>query len=123
MSFLIDTDICSAHLKQRGGLTHRFIQHMGRLHVSAVTVGELFTWVSRKRTAATRAADLQLLLSDVVVLDVDLRIGRRFGQVRASLLDAGQAAPEMDLLIAATALEHGSFSSHTTWPTTPISLV
>ncbi|MEX2025890.1 MAG: type II toxin-antitoxin system VapC family toxin [Pirellulaceae bacterium] len=107
MSFLLDTDICSAHLKQRPGLTHRFIQHMGRLHISAITLGELSTWVSRKNASPKRLAMLQMFLSDVVVLDVDFRVAKRFGQLRAVLLDTGQPTPEMDLLIAATALEHG----------------
>ncbi|MFO0818415.1 MAG: hypothetical protein U1A77_10770 [Pirellulales bacterium] len=44
MSFLLDTDICSAHIKQRGGLTHRLVQYAGRLHVSVIAVGELYTW-------------------------------------------------------------------------------
>jgi len=32
--------------------------------------------------------------------------GRKFGEVRAGLLDAGLTTPEMDLFIAATALAH-----------------
>jgi hypothetical protein len=30
---LLDTNICSAHLKRPAGLMHRFIQHSGRLHI------------------------------------------------------------------------------------------
>lgn len=88
-------------------MTHRFIQHMGRLHISAITLGELSTWASRKNASPKRLAMLQVLLSDLVVLDVDAQVARRFGQLRAALLDAGQPTAEMDLLIAATALEHG----------------
>ena len=29
MSFLLDTNICSAHLKRPAGLMHRFVQHSG----------------------------------------------------------------------------------------------
>ena len=54
MSFLVDTDICSAHLKQRGALTHKFLQHMGNLHVSAITVGELYTWALRAKAPPRR---------------------------------------------------------------------
>jgi predicted nucleic acid-binding protein len=46
------------------------------------------------------------LLSDVTVLDVTLDVGRKFGEVRARLLDAGLATPAMDLFIAATAPAH-----------------
>jgi hypothetical protein len=31
MSFLLDSDICSAHLRRPGALFHRFMQHSGRL--------------------------------------------------------------------------------------------
>ena len=33
-------------------------------------------------------------------------VARKFGEVRAGLLDAGQPVPELDLLIASTALVH-----------------
>jgi predicted nucleic acid-binding protein len=45
-------------------------------------------------------------LADVVILDVTPDVARRYGEVQAGLLDAGQPAPEMDLLIGATALVH-----------------
>src|SRR5438477_115060 len=106
MSFLLDTDICSAHLKQRGGLTHRFIQHMGHLHVPTVVVGELYSWVLRSRAAPRRLHDLVDLLNDLVVLDLTETIAKRFGEIRAEQLDQGRSPPEIDLFIAATALLH-----------------
>lgn len=89
MSFLLDTDTCAAHLKQRGNLTHKFLQYMGRLHVSVITVGELYTWALRAKAAPQRLQNLQDLLADVVVLDATEEIARKFGEVRAALLDAG----------------------------------
>lgn len=106
MSFLLDTDICSAHLKQKGNLTHKFLQHMGRLNVSVITVGELYTWALRAKGTPQRVRSLLDLLNDVQVLDVTEPVARKFGDVRASLLDAGKSAPDMDLMIAATALVH-----------------
>ena len=107
MSFLIDTDTCSAHLKLKGAVTNRFLQYTGRLHVSVITVGELFTWTLRANASPRRLQSLLDLLDDVTVLDVSQEIARKFGELRAGLLDAGQSTPEMDLLIAATALVHG----------------
>ena len=46
------------------------------------------------------------LLNDLQVLDVTEPVARKFGEVRAALLDAGQPLPEMDLLIASTAIVH-----------------
>lgn len=106
MSFLLDTDICSAHLKGRGSLTHKFLQHMGNLHVSAITVGELYTWSSRATAPPQRLRGLLDFLKDMKFLDVTEAVARKFGEVRATLLDAGKPMPEMDLMIAATALSN-----------------
>lgn len=106
MSFLIDTDTCSAHFKQKGRVTTRFLQHTGQLHVSAVTVGELYTWALRGNAPPQRLQVLLDLLGDVTVLDVTEEVAREFGGIRAGLFDAGTPAPELDLLIAATALSH-----------------
>ncbi len=106
MSFLVDTDICSAHLRQNGLVTNRFLQYTGRLHISAVTVGELFTWALRANAPPQRLQALLDLLNDVIVLGVTEQVGRKFGELRAALFDVGRPVPEMDLLIAATALVH-----------------
>ena len=54
-----------------------------------------------------RLQNLLDLLNDVQVLEATEEIARKFGEVRASLFDSGTSVPEMDLFIAATALEHG----------------
>jgi tRNA(fMet)-specific endonuclease VapC len=106
VSFLVDTDICSAHLKDVGRVTSRFLQYTGRVHVSVVTVAELFSWASRANASPRRLQGLLAFLSDVTVLDVDVDIARKFGEVQAGFLDQGQVVPGMDLLIASTALVH-----------------
>jgi predicted nucleic acid-binding protein len=104
MSFLLDTDICSAHLKRKGNLAHRLVQHMGRIHVSVITVGELYTWALRAKASPQRLSSLEDFLTDVQVLELTGLVARKFGEVRAAMLDVGTPAPEMDLMIAATAL-------------------
>lgn len=42
MSFLLDTDICSAHLKRPSGLMHRFVQHSGGLYIPTIVLGGTF---------------------------------------------------------------------------------
>ncbi len=107
MSFLLDTDTSSAYMKGRPEVVNRVIQHGGRLSVSTVTVGELFTWALRARASPRRLPDLLAFFRIVDILDVDRDVARKFGEIRAGLLDSGRRAPEMDLLIAATALVHG----------------
>lgn len=106
VSFLLDTDICSAYMKGNHQVWQRFMQYSGRLHVSPVTVGELYTWALRAKAPPKRLQTLLDLLNDVIILDVTADVARTFGELRAGLLDAGQPTPDMDLLIAATALFH-----------------
>jgi tRNA(fMet)-specific endonuclease VapC len=107
MSFLIDTDICSTHLKSGGNLSSRFIQYSGRLHLSVITLGELYTWALRKNAPTKHLESIMAYLSDVSILDVNHEIAQTFGTIRAQLFDQGIVVPGMDIMIAATALVHG----------------
>jgi tRNA(fMet)-specific endonuclease VapC len=107
MSFLLDTDICSARLRSNPRLHSRFIQYGGQLHASTITLGELFTWAKRANAPSQRLLGVFDLCTEVRIINVDQAVAERFGHIRAALFDAGLPAPEMDLMIAATALEHG----------------
>ena len=107
MSFLLDTDTCSAHLKRPAGLSHRFIQHSGRLHLPAIGLGELYTWAyHRSNPAPVIQAIENNLLPTVTVLDFDSDAAKQFGQLRGQLLRQGISVSRMDLMIAAIALVH-----------------
>ena len=106
MSFLIDTDTCSAHLKQKSPISNRFLQYTGGIHVSTVTLAELFAWAMRATAPPKRLEGVRELLDDVKVLDVTGEVAEAYGRLQAGLLDIGRPAPGMDLLIAATALVH-----------------
>ena len=106
MSFLVDTDICSAYLRGEPALFNRFLQFAGNLHVSAIVVGELFTWAFRQAAPAKRIYAIESFLDDVRILDYDRQIATRFGQLHAHLLDNGKPKGFADLSIAATALTH-----------------
>ena len=107
MSFLLDTNICSAHLKNVAIVTSRLLQYTGRLHISTITLGELYAWALRAKAPPRRMQSLLDLLNDLTVLDVDVDVARRFGEVQANLLDTGLRPPGLDLVIASTALVHG----------------
>jgi predicted nucleic acid-binding protein len=90
-----------------GALIHRFVQYSGRLHISTITLAELYTWALRAKAPPRRLQGILDLLNDVAVLDATPDVARKFGEVQAALLDKGERAPRMDLLIGATALVHG----------------
>ena len=107
MSLLLDTDTCSAYLKHRSRMQHRFVQHSGRLHISSIVLGELYTWAFRRASSvpALQAIRSELLLQ-VTVIHFDEHCAEEFGRERAGLLDRGMSVPTADLMIAATALAH-----------------
>ncbi len=107
MSFLLDTDTCSAHLKRPAGLTSRMVQHAGRLHVSILTVGELLTWAGRRDAPLRRQEGIGEFLGEVETIPVGEKVAKVFADLRARQLDAGRLTPSIDLWIAATAIAHG----------------
>jgi len=106
MSFLLDTDICSAYLKNHPAVVGKVMLHYGGLSVSVVTVGELLTWALRAGAPARRRQGVADLLKAAAVLDVTLPVAEKFGETRADLLDRGLPVGELDLLNAAVALVH-----------------
>jgi tRNA(fMet)-specific endonuclease VapC len=82
MSFLLDTDTCSEHMKRPAGLAHRFIQHTGRLSISTLVLGELYDWAYVRVDPAPRLRQISDLLADVVVVDFDSACAEQFGQFR-----------------------------------------
>lgn len=108
MSFLLDTNICSAHLKRPSGLIHRFVQHGGSLHISTIVLGELYTWAYRRDDPKLLLSLIENdLLPEMTVLDFDKACASRFGELQSELLRHGNAVNPVDLMIAAVALAHG----------------
>jgi predicted nucleic acid-binding protein len=93
VSFLLDSDTSSAYLKGNRKVHGRVIQYGGQLHVSTVTMGELFAWALRARASPRRLLDLSDFPKDVTILDVDGAVARRYGEVQAAPLDVGRPAP------------------------------
>ncbi|MFO0976497.1 MAG: type II toxin-antitoxin system VapC family toxin [Planctomycetaceae bacterium] len=105
MSFLLDTNICSAHLKHPGAVAHRMLQYSGRLHTSTIVLGELLAWAYRRPNPEVLLDKIQLeLLSDIIVLDYDIACAERFGQLRGTLLQQGISVSTVDLMIASVAI-------------------
>ncbi len=107
MSFLLDTDTCSAHLKRPSGLLHRFVQHSAGLYLPTIVLGELYTWAYQRKNASPVIKRIEDdLLPDVIVLAFDADCAKEFGRVRGQLLQQGISVSRMDLLIGSVALVH-----------------
>jgi tRNA(fMet)-specific endonuclease VapC len=107
MSFLLDTNICSAHFRRPGGLVHRFLQYCGRLYVPTIVLGELYAGANHRADPTPLLVKISELLQDVQVLDFDHECARQFGRIRGELLKQGVSVPTVDLMIAAVALVNG----------------
>jgi len=105
MSFLLDTDHLSAHLRRPSGLAHRFVQYSGRLYTPSIALAELYVWAYRRSdpTEALEAID-RMLFYEVSVVNYDSDGAREFGRVRMELRRQGIEVPTVDLMIASVAL-------------------
>jgi tRNA(fMet)-specific endonuclease VapC len=105
LSFLLDTNILSEHLRRPAGLAHRFIQHSGRLYTSSISLAELYDWAKgRKDPAPTLVAIQDPLTYEVSVIPFDADCAEEFGRLRGDLRSRGIGVDNMDLLIGTTAL-------------------
>lgn len=110
--FLVDTDVLSLLRRpDRSPAVGRWIaqQRMTDLYLSVVSVAEIERGIARQRPrdpafAGTLAAWLDAVLSlyGDRILPVDASTARRWGRLSGALGHEGT-----DLLIAATAIEHG----------------
>ena len=110
--YLIDTDVLSAlRRRERNPEAVRWAisQRTSDLHLSVVTIGEIERGITQqKRHNPPFAQDLAAWLDRLLawygdrILSVDVGTARKWGQLSATL-----GYESADLLIAATALEHG----------------
>lgn len=113
--FLLDTCVVSETTRARastkviGWLDARGIDN---LFISVVTLAELEQGIAHLGDGA-RARKVEAWLSDSVLpqfdsrlLDIDIRVARRWGRLLGSAKRAGKPIPVVDAIIAATALEH-----------------
>ncbi len=106
MKYLLDTNVCSAHLRGIGKVYDRVQQHYEHLCISAITVGELIAWGYRSGPDSVKMHTIQRFLSAFPVLDVNSDVGATFGRLHYQLRSIGWSRPGLDLLIAATAITH-----------------
>jgi tRNA(fMet)-specific endonuclease VapC len=106
MRFLLDTDICSAHMRRPATLAHQFVQYTSQLAISTVTLAELYAGAYKHSQSHRLLSLIGDLIQEVRVLSFDSACAERFGQVRGTLLQQGISVPTADLMIASVALVH-----------------
>jgi tRNA(fMet)-specific endonuclease VapC len=107
MRFLLDTNICSAHMRRPGRLAHRFIQHSGQLVISSVVLAELYAGAYKHPQPGRILGLISDILREIVVVDFDSQTAEEFGKIRGGLLQRGIVVATADLMIAANTIQHG----------------
>jgi tRNA(fMet)-specific endonuclease VapC len=74
--------------------------------VSIISVAELYEGAFRGPDAAGQLRDYRRFLAPFAVLPLTDAVAERFASVRALLRQQGNLAPDLDLLIGATAIEY-----------------
>lgn len=106
MKFLLDTNICSAHMRRPARLAHRFIQSVGQLAIPTIVLAELYAGAHRHSNPTRLLTLIGDLMQEVDVLDFDTACAEQFGKVRGQLLQQGISVSTVDLMIASVALVH-----------------
>jgi tRNA(fMet)-specific endonuclease VapC len=108
MNYLIDTDWVIDHLNQVEPVTTRLHELApDGLALSVVSLGELYEGVYYSQDPAASEASLQRFLNrELTILGIDEETCKLFGRERGRLRTIGQRIGDMDLMIAATALQY-----------------
>ncbi len=110
MGLILDFDVLIRH--ERTGRSDFFTSYAtrGNAYISAITVSELLLGVhladSRERRSR-RLAFVESLLNLLPVFDVASETARIHAEIHASLRQRGALIGAHDLIVAATAVQHG----------------
>lgn len=108
--YLMDTDTCVHILRRKPSVIERF-RSIGitRIAISSITLAELYFGAYYSSRVQENLNQLGAFLTDPkpVLLPFDAKSANVFGQFKATLQSGGQLIPDMDLMIAAVAKQHG----------------
>jgi tRNA(fMet)-specific endonuclease VapC len=108
VNYLVDSDWIIDGLKGIPSATGTLARlGPGGLAISTIAFAEVLEGAMREPDPAARIADLRAFLTGYRMLPVTEETARIFAKRRAALRQQGNLIPDLDLLIAATAIEHG----------------
>ncbi len=111
MSHLIDTDVLIYHLNDVAAATQllRQIFRSSQPAISTITYMEVLEGLPLSPDPASAGARFRALSIHVPLIDVDRTIAEQCARIRQQLRGQGRSLRPraLDLLIAATAIEHG----------------
>ena len=108
MRYLVDTDWVIHYLNGHPAIVAR-VQALSSqgIAMSVISLAELYEGVFYSRNPPKSEEALQYFLRGIEQLGIDEEITRIFGRERGRLRAEGKTVGDFDLLIGATALQHG----------------
>ena len=102
--YMLDTDISSYIIKQfNDGAIKHYNEHFGGCCISAATYGELVVW-DIKRNNKRLTESIRSFVRPLDIIPLDDSAMRHYAKIRAELEQGGIMLDNMDMMIAATAI-------------------
>ncbi len=104
-AYLLDTDICIYWLNGVSSVRQK-LQAVGvtQTAISIITLAELNFGAYRSAKVPENMARIDSMVQQIIVLQLTVVAAKIFGQLKADFRAQGQPLPDLDLLIASTAL-------------------
>jgi len=108
MTYLVDTDWVASYLNGRTDAIELInVLAPAGLGISLITYGEIYDGIYRGRSPSQAERGFKTFLTAARVLPLTRPIMRRFARIRGDLRARGLTIGDNDIIIAATALQHG----------------
>jgi tRNA(fMet)-specific endonuclease VapC len=101
---LIDTDICIELLRGNKSVLEERQKCDDMVAISFMTVGELYYGAERSSNRIKNINIVEQFIISVQVLNTDIEILKKFGELKAKLYNKNVLLPDADILIASTAI-------------------
>lgn len=108
MKYLLDTNICIYWLKGNEHIEQKILSAgIDNISISFVTVSELYYGAYKSQRVDENIAMIRKIVDYLNVIESDEAISEEFGNLKASLENAGLIVDDADIFIAACARVHG----------------
>ena len=101
---LLDTDICIEILRGNNKILEKRIDSDERVAISFMTVAELYYGAERSKYRQKNINAIEEFLLSVDVINTDLEILKKFGELKSNLYKENILLPDADILIASVSL-------------------
>ena len=109
MRYMVDTNICIYLIKHKPLQVFEKLQEHNpdEICISAVTYAELVHGVEKSKAVERNRLALTILLSNIEILDFDMKAAEEYGRIRADLEKKGTPIGPLDMMIAGHAKSFG----------------